>query len=43
MVVNFKTRGINRGEHKLTQTPTLIIIIMKDSMNFEATNFELYT
>jgi hypothetical protein len=26
MVVNFKARRISRGERKLTQTPTLIII-----------------
>jgi len=27
MVVNFKACGINRGTHKLTRTPILIIII----------------
>jgi hypothetical protein len=29
MVVNFKTRGINRGTHKLTRTPILIKKISK--------------
>jgi len=24
MIVNFRTRGINRGTHKLTRTSTLI-------------------
>jgi hypothetical protein len=31
MVVNFRTREISRGAHKLTQIYILIIIIIKDS------------
>jgi hypothetical protein len=30
MVVNFRARGISRGMHKLTRTPTLIIIKKND-------------
>jgi predicted RNA-binding protein with PUA-like domain len=29
MIVNFRTRGISRGTHKLTRTSTLIIIKKK--------------
>jgi hypothetical protein len=29
MVLNFRTRGISQGVHKLAQTPFMLIIIIK--------------